>query len=442
MRAFRQRQVPAAATAAALAAWLGGAAVVGGCMRDRPLAGKPAPSESEANARGDPCSLSEQVAEELEGAAEADASATITALTVVAEARAEPTRTGSSRAAEPEPLDVAPRADLPVGAVRQSSRHVSVADRSFSVAVVDVPLGSVRLRLGLARARVGATEPLADIARRNGAVAAINGCFFDAYSDRQVRNPYGTLISGGQFLHSSDHPTLLGYWADGTAAIGKAAFRLVGGLDGAEKWPSNWYAYGLNTYPESGNWVEIYTPLFALGRTPADGYHVVVQAGRVTSKGNGPQSIPGDGFVLFVRGKERYLAERFAPGQQCSYRVTVKWSSPDLDWSSAQEALGCGPLLVQGDAISVNPADEGFKDPKILTDAGDRSAVGLTRAGHLLLVTCPSATIEQLAAVMKALGCVEAMNLDGGASSGLWFRGKYLATPGRDISNALLAILR
>ena len=43
-----------------------------------------------------------------------------------------------------------------------------------------------------------------------------------------------------------------------------------------------------------------------------------------------------------------------------------------------------------------------------------------------------------MAGVMKALGAYQAMNLDSGASSGLWVRGKYLSTPGRLISNALL----
>ncbi len=433
---FRQRQASVVIVARALTAWLAVAAALGGCMRDRPLAGQPAPSEIEANARGDPCSQREQMAEDLRGAAVAEASPTVTSLSAVAEAWAKPTQ------AEPSPPSVALRKDLPVGEVRRISRHVTVANKSFSVAVVDVPLGSVRLKLGLARERVGATEPLADIARRNGAIAAINGCFFDAYSDRQVRNPYGSLISGGEFLHISDHPAMLGYWPDGTAAIGKAAFKVAGGLGGSEKWPSNWYAYGINDYPESGNWAEIYTPLFVLGRTPADGFHVVVKNERVTAKGSGPQSIPADGYVLYVRGKERYLADRFSPGTQCSYRVTVKWSEPGLDWLSAGEGLGCGPLLVRGGAVSVNPADEGFKDPKVLTDAGDRSAVGLTSGGHLLLVACPAATVSQLAEVMKALGCVDAMNLDGGASSGLWFRGKYLTTPGRDISNALLVVAR
>ena len=43
---------------------------------------------------------------------------------------------------------------------------------------------------------------------------------------------------------------------------------------------------------------------------------------------------------------------------------------------------------------------------------------------------------------MKALGCRDAMNLDGGASSGLFHHDAYLTKPGRDIANALLVETR
>ncbi|WP_233432483.1 MULTISPECIES: phosphodiester glycosidase family protein [Thermoanaerobacterium] len=39
---------------------------------------------------------------------------------------------------------------------------------------------------------------------------------------------------------------------------------------------------------------------------------------------------------------------------------------------------------------------------------------------------------------MKDLGAYDAMNLDGGASSGIYFKGEYLTKPGRDLSNALI----
>ncbi len=77
----------------------------------------------------------------------------------------------------------------------------------------------------------------------------------------------------------------------------------------------------------------------------------------------------------------------------------------------------------------------------MLTASAARSAVGITADGWLLFVTT-DATMRQLADVMKALKATQAMNLDGGASSGLWVRGKYLRRPGRHVSNALLVVKR
>jgi Flp pilus assembly protein TadD len=54
--------------------------------------------------------------------------------------------------------------------------------------------------------------------------------------------------------------------------------------------------------------------------------------------------------------------------------------------------------------------------------------------------TVPGATIRQLAEVAKSLGLMSAMNLDGGASSGLYYNGSYLTAPGRNLSNCLAVI--
>jgi exopolysaccharide biosynthesis protein len=43
---------------------------------------------------------------------------------------------------------------------------------------------------------------------------------------------------------------------------------------------------------------------------------------------------------------------------------------------------------------------------------------------------------------MKDLGAYNAMNLDGGASTSLYANGKFLATPTRKISNALMVLPR
>jgi exopolysaccharide biosynthesis protein len=38
---------------------------------------------------------------------------------------------------------------------------------------------------------------------------------------------------------------------------------------------------------------------------------------------------------------------------------------------------------------------------------------------------------------MLQLGCVEAINMDGGASTGMYYNGQFFSTPGREITSTL-----
>ena len=58
--------------------------------------------------------------------------------------------------------------------------------------------------------------------------------------------------------------------------------------------------------------------------------------------------------------------------------------------------------------------------------------------GSVMLATVSGATIKEWAAVMQKLGAKQAMNLDGGASSGMYAGGKMLTSPGRLLSNTLV----
>jgi len=117
---------------------------------------------------------------------------------------------------------------------------------------------------------------------------------------------------------------------------------------------------------------------------------------------------------------------------------------PGLDFKSVYEAghmegaLQAGPRLLTDGKVTLDVKKEGFKDPKILTGGGARSALGITKDHKLILLTTGGATIPQLAEIMKQAGAYQAMNLDGGASSGLYYNGSYLTTPGRQISNAIV----
>lgn len=70
-----------------------------------------------------------------------------------------------------------------------------------------------------------------------------------------------------------------------------------------------------------------------------------------------------------------------------------------------------------------------------------RTAVGRTADGCLLIVVAPETpglTLIGLVDALLALGAVEALNLDGGRSSQLWYDGRYRVTPERSVASGLL----
>lgn len=149
--------------------------------------------------------------------------------------------------------------------------------------------------------------------------------------------------------------------------------------------------------------------------------------GYIVSHGNIKMPSPGDKRTMFTYDKNQ-LANLIA--------------GPDFNKTFEQGSivggLQAGPRLLVNGKVSLDVKKEGFKDPKILTGGGARSALGITQDHRLILLTSSGATIPQLAEIMKQAGAYQAMNLDGGASSGLYYNGKYLTTPGRKISNAIV----
>ncbi|MEA5549877.1 phosphodiester glycosidase family protein [Anabaena cylindrica UHCC 0172] len=109
------------------------------------------------------------------------------------------------------------------------------------------------------------------------------------------------------------------------------------------------------------------------------------------------------------------------------------------EWNQHWFSITCGPRLLRKGQIWLNPAIEGFKDPHVLGN-GARTAIGFTKDGRkLLLVNFEvNLTLQQEAKAMKAIGCYEAMNLDGGASRALAANGKILVPAGRELTNVIV----
>lgn len=112
------------------------------------------------------------------------------------------------------------------------------------------------------------------------------------------------------------------------------------------------------------------------------------------------------------------------------------------NWQGYQTVLCGGPTLVNEGKIVLDPRKEGFRDPGLFGKR-PRTAVGHTQHNKLILVSINKpVSLERLALIMQALGSQEAITLDGGSSTGLWFNGRILSSPSRQLTNVLAVHVR
>jgi exopolysaccharide biosynthesis protein len=102
-----------------------------------------------------------------------------------------------------------------------------------------------------------------------------------------------------------------------------------------------------------------------------------------------------------------------------------------------QTAVGGGPVLVQNRTIKITNNEELKFAGNAIHDMHPRTAMGYTADGNLIILVvqgrtagkAEGASLTQLAQILKDLGCIEALNLDGGGSSCLLINGKETITP-------------
>jgi Phosphodiester glycosidase len=108
------------------------------------------------------------------------------------------------------------------------------------------------------------------------------------------------------------------------------------------------------------------------------------------------------------------------------------------NWSQHWFSITAGPRLLRQGQTWLNPRSEGFTDGKVMGLAR-RAAIGYDPTGRFLFLATFVTPISLLqeAEIMQALGCSEAMNLDGGSSIGLAAQGRMLVSPGRGLTNVI-----
>lgn len=113
-----------------------------------------------------------------------------------------------------------------------------------------------------------------------------------------------------------------------------------------------------------------------------------------------------------------------------------------MDWSPYDFAISGGPTLVHDGVVLIDFKGEGFRDRGLL-GARQRAALGLTADNKMLMVTSAGGvSLHHLARIMRDLGAVNAINLDGGSSTALYYDGQTYTQPRRRLTNLVAVYTR
>ena len=180
-----------------------------------------------------------------------------------------------------------------------------------------------------------------------------------------------------------------------------------------------------------------FTPIFGGATEPGPGTEVVLDAVgnvvEVRDERGGP--IPTNGSVLSAtRGGARWLRNHAEVGRQISVVSSVTADGAAFRLPAGLGLVNGGPRFVRNGSVDVTAFEEGFHhvdNPEFYYRFGvrrnPRTIAGITRAGDLVLVAAdgrqPGYSVGldfvEAARVMRALGARDAVNLDGGGSTGI-----------------------
>ncbi len=272
---------------------------------------------------------------------------------------------------------------------------------------------------------------LRTIAGRTNSVVAINGGFFKPQSGI----PLGTLMIDGKIYTGPVYNRVaLGIFENGYD-VGRVEFDgVIRGNNTQIKIDNINQPRMLSSYvlAYTRDWGK-YAPV-----SPKGGVQLQISGNRILSASANPLSIPDDGYVL-VGPKEKLSALFGAPYIEMELGLSPKWEN-------VKHIISGGPYLVKNGDVYVDISEE-----KLLAIGGrnPRSAIGYTRDNDLIIVAVDGRegssvglTLNELASLMKSLGCVNAINLDGGGSTVMYVNGEIVNKPpqpgGIALSNAVV----
>ena len=275
-------------------------------------------------------------------------------------------------------------------------------------------------------------KTISSIAKNTNAIVALNGTYFKPQSGV----PLGTLmIDETMYTGPIYDRVALGIFDDGFDVA-----RVQ--LNASVKTRSlNIKIDNINQPRMLSTHVIAYTTVW--GKTspasPKYGTQIAIDnSGQIIAASANSMNIPDDGYVIV------------GPKSQLQKLWGVKKVKVDIsttpEWKNVRHIISGGPYLVKNGEVFVDMTAQklgaiGGRNP--------RSAIGYTADNNLILVAVDGRegssigmTLMELANFMKSVGCVGAINLDGGGSTVMYINGQIVNKPqvkgGIPLSNAIV----
>jgi hypothetical protein len=278
-----------------------------------------------------------------------------------------------------------------------------------------------------------------------GAIGGINGDFFQWGGD-PGGDPTGLMVRNGELLSHPVPRAALGWGRDHVQMVATPSWKATLRLGPLEPLPVaafNQYAApnALVVVASSGGLAISKIPAtFLIVRTEAA---LVRPVGAVTgsvvgrAENVGRMPVPPGTMVVVGAGAAAEPLRRAELGEEVSFDVTVE----GFDWSRIDNVMGGGPMLMRNGKVLPRPVENDPRHP--------RTMVGVDREGTVWYVIVDGrqpmsagTNMLETAQVMERLGCMDAINLDGGGSSTLNLLGMVVNRPSggieRLIANAIL----
>lgn len=309
--------------------------------------------------------------------------------------------------------------------------------------------GSYAASLGTSVAKRETTSAMAKAA---GAVVAVNGGFFNIHAAKALRgDPLGASVVAGKLLSEPVAGRSAVVLKGRTARITELKSQITAVSQDGAKLDVN----GVNR-PAAADELILYTEEFG-AKTPAgDGADAVIDAsGKVVALRASGGAVPAGKRVLHGSGVAAdWLWERAweNSAMKVDTKLTDLRTGKDLALTPDLNVVAGGVGLVRNGQVNVTAKRDGHDSVNMILRRHPRTMAGVTRNGSLILAVVdgrnPGVTVGanmvEAAQLMRWLGAVQAINLDGGGSTAMVVGKKVVNKPSdgaeRPVGDALLVL--